>query len=1853
MPPPSPSASLSLSLSLSLSSPSSSEKTPTQATYLPSTGTGMGKGSIALRVRAMRSVRSLARIGSWAQLAGGAGAGAGVGMGEEGKEKERERERGSSDKSKTKTKADKSSSSSNDRNSADKSKTKSKADKSSSSKSSSKSKSKSSKSSKSKSNSSATTDDGAGGGDHTGARDDGDGDDRSSSGSSFEIGQPSPGMKLAMEASAAAAASSSSSLRGMRGSTGSSASGSGSGSGVLGMRMQSERSGSGASSLGGGNGSGSAGAPSFSGILAHSSMRVGMRMQNERSGSGSSSLGGYGLPVLPLGGGNGSGSAKSSFDPAFVVGGGGGGGRGRLSSGTSSLRPLSISSGDSGAGTGGGTGTGTVSVKWDEEGLESVRERRKKEREGRGVAVEVDHDNGNDKGKEREKEKESKKSSESRKRTPLAAVFPQPISSGGHGSGNEEAVDAVEATIKKPHAVEATIKKPRLRPARPQGIYVEEGASTGVLSVLDAATNDLAHLINHLDATPGGADSSDQFGRKVRGGDGPGPGESESPATLRGNVAPVSSLRPYAQSRGKTLPPLPVQNTINTTTSSTQPALGQQIAPWPSMDWSDSPPPQAALKPITNKRFTYKAHKRTLTPTPACDPPTVFQPLRPAMKSTVNLALQVEQSSTTTMTTSEVDVVVSGDDDDGEVEAKSPSALTFGSRCSTRTGSVDSRDGFSSSASSVSSSASSSSYNIPSPVFTKDPGHTRQRSSTSTSRSDVRSRDSDIPDELQAILSRRTDDEESSIEDTISYRQERTASLPVPAAMSRPPAIPLPSIEPLSFKSAPSASEVPVFRAFVIDEQNNHHDIDDNSISSEDDTKKSFDFTGELKKLNHSGVSHRRSFVEQLENAFGTPAGMDMQYSFDGFPEVAVPPIPHARTTMVAGDKTVKKQKSTLHGSLYHNFSLPMDLRKVESTTLLGSHKMATSEDFRDGVSLEPRSESKSSASVSTGSWKPEGELKKDFKFGGKPSPPQSEQVKPESPLTLSDIIPPPSHVHAMANASMVEDDSLLSAIDASASKIPSRARLDSDSSSKRLSRNNSKNGHSRASSTGSFAGFDAFEEVRRGFEFSQDRPAFYPPAQVSRRRGARESILSIASVSSYGHVINPGSTDPFDYADSKLLDTPQSEDDMSISMSMTVEDTFQFIRRDRRDASRQRVDSDSSSFYFRPSTQSHMMQPYNRAHRRHDSALSIASVAPPISILNRNFGSRRRNDSNASVSSVAVMHGASSGRAARVKHRRDTSVDSVASDHSARHLGRPGLGDKMLESALDYAMPLTSISASPPQNATLQGDHTSYDSIIDDQGHKSSNGYDNRRSFSGDSLFDQTGNESSMSSGSVFGHDASRRPQGNMLPSNQFRPLSMISFASDHSPSREDDTMISMLGGGHVRRRSIEASPCVQFEKKKHTAVHEIVEKPSIASSHKFGGERMIKAQRGLYERQSLEDSCLVGDGEDSSMSCEFRVEPVFTRPGPALRSRSSTCTSVSGSDTPPLLAEEYSSQSEGSQSSIDLSQVSMVLSKATQSVSTTARVGPRARPRGHGHRQRISEAKASRASMYETIEEEMSNVSSPPTSPHAEHHDAPNNTSIVHNSTHRSSVFVVDPDTEDLDSPMWDDQNGITQLRRYYTLREEAEDTVMHSKRVWLDTPFSVYALQSFVPPRHPAGMQALLQHSLETYGPLPSELRRIRSRTQSRPSPYPQARSIKTSISPDQTHPTTLDVTRTFVPAQSPAQTSTPALQQVSIHPNILSPAPVTVLESLKSDSPFVSGLDEPKVIKTFGLSATARPRVPSTTRKTSGWSKRGTGKNDNKENNISQGLLMTPSESLRLNRPRPRGRPTPGSARPIRV
>ena len=85
----------------------------------------------------------------------------------------------------------------------------------------------------------------------------------------------------------------------------------------------------------------------------------------------------------------------------------------------------------------------------------------------------------------------------------------------------------------------------------------------------------------------------------------------------------------------------------------------------------------------------------------------------------------------------------------------------------------------------------------------------------------------------------------------------------------------------------------------------------------------------------------------------------------------------------------------------------------------------------------------------------------------------------------------------------------------------------------------------------------DSFDdsEVRRGFEFSDDRPPSGVTHRVPHRR--RESALSIMSVS-YGHVINAGSVDPFDYGLPGLRES--SEDMSSISILMDIEDTFVFV---------------------------------------------------------------------------------------------------------------------------------------------------------------------------------------------------------------------------------------------------------------------------------------------------------------------------------------------------------------------------------------------------------------------------------------------------------------------------------------------------------------------------------------------------------------------------------------------------------------------------------------------------------------------------------------------------------------------
>lgn len=836
---------------------------------------------------------------------------------------------------------------------------------------------------------------------------------------------------------------------------------------------------------------------------------------------------------------------------------------------------------------------------------------------------------------------------------------------------------------------------------------------------------------------------------------------AESPVkNLRRTNSSMSSLRPYAQSRSRSIG---VQ-------------LGQNIAPWSALNASISPskpsPGTIRIKSQDNMA-TIRTHRRTLTPAPAADPSPVFKALRPA---TARLPISKTVAGASTGISP---FVVSAID-------RSPSNLTFGSRHSK----TDSRGSLS-----------------VSPVFKKAQGHARKRSllvsqavlngyslpilpevrrnlglagtmggsvgSVAEQNYDGSDPDSDIPDELQVILSN------SDQEDTISF--DRRPAHPSLASPGLPPEIPLPVLDSPSPRS--SLAEIPISRATVINE-NDHADVEEAETLSEDDTKRSFDFTGELQKLNESGASDRHSFIEQLENAFRTPAHVDLRNDFDD-----LPPIPKLNTLQ---DELSRAGESSFNLPIDYDSrqlsprGFPIDVN-AEPSLFPGSDSFAapaSDDELLDFIAPDVLRNAPSVTSRPS-----DGQLNRDFKFGGK----NSSSQKDTPPLTLSDIIPPPEIARSLSMASLADNESsFMKSILAHAIEIespPERLRLDSDTSFKSAEWDPARNsyivaGHQRNGSGLSFAGFDSFAEVRRGFEFNNSRPGFYPPGTSSDKRHRKhESFYSIASVSSYGKVLHGGSTDPFDYGSVVPLPSVRerpSSDNFSFTMSTSVDDTFSFLRRQ---PLRRRVDSDVSSFYHRTS----LLHPYNRTHRRHESGMS---VGPPISLFNRNSAYHRRNDSSTSMSSVAHSH-ANCQRFSWTRHRSNSSVDSVLSDFSGTHFERPGLGDKMLESALERGTPLVSISASPSSSLAgsvcgeqihLEYDNRmSYDSIMDTR-------YESQKT---DSLFEKTGYRNSVcSSDSTFFEQHSDNAA---LKPPRYRPISSMSIPSVHSPPKEDDTMISV----------------------------------------------------------------------------------------------------------------------------------------------------------------------------------------------------------------------------------------------------------------------------------------------------------------------------------------------------------------------------------------------------------------------------------------------------------------------------
>jgi hypothetical protein len=145
-------------------------------------------------------------------------------------------------------------------------------------------------------------------------------------------------------------------------------------------------------------------------------------------------------------------------------------------------------------------------------------------------------------------------------------------------------------------------------------------------------------------------------------------------------------------------------------------------------------------------------------------------------------------------------------------------------------------------------------------------------------------------------------------------------------------------------------------------------------------------------------------------------------------------------------------------------------------------------------------------------------------------------------------------------------------------------------------------------------------------------------------------------------------------------------------------------------------------------------------------------------------------------------------------------------SNISGVHLGRPGLGDKMLDFALQRGMPLTAISASPPPTESAQSkqlcsaqyatNHTSYDSImsLDPELQQASN--------MEDSIFEKMEHKSSfsLSDSAFFCVDSLHEP-------TKFRPLLSFSITSIHSPLKDDDTMISISYHAYLSSLAVEFS--------------------------------------------------------------------------------------------------------------------------------------------------------------------------------------------------------------------------------------------------------------------------------------------------------------------------------------------------------------------------------------------------------------------------------------------------------------
>ena len=223
---------------------------------------------------------------------------------------------------------------------------------------------------------------------------------------------------------------------------------------------------------------------------------------------------------------------------------------------------------------------------------------------------------------------------------------------------------------------------------------------------------------------------------------------------------------------------------------------------------------------------------------------------------------------------------------------------------------------------------------------------------------------------------------------------------------------------------------------------------------------------------------------------------------------------------------------------------------------------------------------------------------------------------------------------------------------------------------------------------------------------------------------------------------------------------------------------------------------------------------------------------------------------------------------------------------------------------------------------------------------------------------------------------------------------------------------------------------------------------------------------------------------------------------------------------------------------------------------------------------------------------------------------------------------VYIVDPETSSVDSySLWDDEQGIMALRRYYALRDEAEDARRASVPGWIHhflslrlnvrrshvhVFFVLTTLLAFDPPECKRCWSIpckIMDHFHLSFGCVGFDHALIAG-------PHRTPRTVKTSFTSSSsmehlraTIAASLTTSTNNIAPRQPSPFSN-ALQQITINPNV--PAMVSMESKGCITSP-----DKPKPV--FGLS----PRACVA----SGWSKRSTGRNglENKENSTSVGNI----------------------------